>query len=59
MVVPIKAWPREAPVGEGPLTRLVTAMERAAWAGWPTTVRFIAQLATAAAAAALVIAVSR
>jgi hypothetical protein len=44
---------------EGPLTRLIVAIERAARAGWPETARLIALLAVAAAAVALVIAASR
>jgi high-affinity K+ transport system ATPase subunit B len=43
----------------GFLDRLITAIERAARAGWPETARLIALLAVAAAAVALVIAASR
>jgi hypothetical protein len=43
----------------GTLDRLITAIERAARAGWPETARLIALLAVAAAAVALVIAASR
>ena len=43
----------------GTLDRLISAIERAARAGWPETARLIALLAVAAAAVALVIAASR
>jgi hypothetical protein len=41
------------------LDRLISAIERAARAGWPETARLIALLAVAAAAVALVIMASR
>jgi hypothetical protein len=44
---------------DGPLGRLVTEMGRAAQAGWAQTARWIALLAVAAAAVALVVATSR
>jgi len=44
---------------EGPLNRLIDAIERAAQAGWPETARLTALLAVAAAAIALVILASR
>jgi hypothetical protein len=60
MAVPSNVRPRPVPVvSEGPLTKLITLIERAAWAGWPTTVRLITLLTVAAAAAALVITASR
>lgn len=43
----------------GALDRLITAIERAARAGWPETARLIALLAVAAAAIALVVMASR
>ena len=44
---------------DGALDRLISAIERAARAGWPETARLIALLAVAAAAVALVITASR
>lgn len=44
---------------EGALVKLITAIERAARAGWPETARLIALLAVAAAAVALVVLASR
>jgi hypothetical protein len=51
--------PRQEPIGETVLNRLIVAIERAARAGWPETARLIALLAVAAAAVALVITASR
>jgi len=48
-----------APEAEGAILRLITAIERAARAGWPETARLIALLAVAAAAVALVMMASR
>ena len=51
--------PRPSSGSDGALDRLISAIERAARAGWPETARLIALLAVAAAAVALVIAASR
>ena len=51
--------PRPSSGADGALDRLISAIERAARAGWPETARLIALLAVAAAAVALVIAASR
>lgn len=56
---PTQYAPDPDPSQAGPLVKLISAIERAARAGWPETVRLIALLAVAAAAVALVVLASR